>query len=219
MFSPDGRWLAYSSGESGRQEVHVRPFPGPGGTWQISTRGGMNPTWSRTKHELFYAADGQIMVVRLRRRRRFVPCRETAAVVRSAPSDARTKPNVRPASRRRAVRARAGRAGDKRPEVGPSRFPVQLLRRTAPNCAEVTDDRTSSSILTGVFASPTCRISGTNGIEPGPSGPGRSIAATMLPALCGGPVYMRMRLERMLAEARRFEADRLKQYCASLPRQ
>ena len=63
MFSPDGRWLAYSSGESGRQEVHVRPFPGPGGTWQISTRGGMNPTWSRTKHELFYAADGQIMVV------------------------------------------------------------------------------------------------------------------------------------------------------------
>lgn len=63
MFSPDGRWLAYSSGESGRQEVHVRPFPGPGGRWQISTLGGMNPTWSRTKHELFYAADGQIMVV------------------------------------------------------------------------------------------------------------------------------------------------------------
>ena len=63
MFSPDGRWLAYSSGESGRQEVHVRPFPGPGGQWQVSTRGGMNPTWSRTKHELFYAIEGQIMTV------------------------------------------------------------------------------------------------------------------------------------------------------------
>ena len=62
-FSPDGRWLAYSSDETGRQEVHVRPFPGPGGAWQISTRGGMNPTWSRTTHELFYAVDRQIMVV------------------------------------------------------------------------------------------------------------------------------------------------------------
>ena len=40
MFSPDGRWLAYSSNESGRYEVYVRPFPGPGGRWQISTDGG-----------------------------------------------------------------------------------------------------------------------------------------------------------------------------------
>ena len=63
MFSPDGRWLAYSSGESGRQEVHVRPFPGPGGQWQVSIRGGKNPTWSRSRPELFYAIDGQIMVV------------------------------------------------------------------------------------------------------------------------------------------------------------
>ena len=39
MFSPDGRWLAYSSDESGRYEVYVRPFPGPGGKWQISTGG------------------------------------------------------------------------------------------------------------------------------------------------------------------------------------
>jgi serine/threonine-protein kinase len=63
MFSPDGRWLAYSSNESGRIEVHVRPFPGPGGKWQISTGGGFNPTWSRTKREIFYGFfDGQIMV-------------------------------------------------------------------------------------------------------------------------------------------------------------
>jgi serine/threonine protein kinase/Tol biopolymer transport system component len=63
MFSPDGRWLAYNSDESGRQEVYVRPFPGPGGTWRISTDGGTFGTWSRTKPEIFYGLDGQIMVV------------------------------------------------------------------------------------------------------------------------------------------------------------
>ncbi len=63
MFSPDGQWLAYSSNESGRDQVYVRPFPGPGGKWLISTGGGVFPTWSRTKHELFYVApNGQIMV-------------------------------------------------------------------------------------------------------------------------------------------------------------
>ena len=62
MFSPDGQWLAYHSNESGRNEVYVRPFPGPGGKWQISTGGGSYPTWSRTKRELFYSLNGQIMV-------------------------------------------------------------------------------------------------------------------------------------------------------------
>jgi Tol biopolymer transport system component len=62
MFSPDGRWLAYSSNETGRHEVYVRPFPGQGGKWQVSTGGGTHPTWSRAKPELFYGLDGQIMV-------------------------------------------------------------------------------------------------------------------------------------------------------------
>ena len=62
MFSPDGRWLAYHSNESGRNEVYVRPFVGLGSTWQISTDGGTYPTWSRTKQELFYSVNGQIMV-------------------------------------------------------------------------------------------------------------------------------------------------------------
>jgi serine/threonine-protein kinase len=53
-FSPDGRWLAYQSDESGRIEVYVRPFPGPGGKWQISTGGGAFPAWSRNRKELFY---------------------------------------------------------------------------------------------------------------------------------------------------------------------
>jgi serine/threonine-protein kinase len=66
-FSPDGRWLAYSSNDTGRQEVYVRPFPGPGGKWQISTEGGAGPTWSRTKQELFYGTlNGQIMVAPFR---------------------------------------------------------------------------------------------------------------------------------------------------------
>ena len=53
IFSPDGRWLAYQSNESGRPEVYVRPFPGQCGKWQVSTTGGINATWSRTRRELF----------------------------------------------------------------------------------------------------------------------------------------------------------------------
>jgi Tol biopolymer transport system component len=63
-FSPDGRWLAYHSTESGPLEVYVRPFPGPGGKWQISTGGGVTPKWSHNGKELFYrTADSKIMVV------------------------------------------------------------------------------------------------------------------------------------------------------------
>jgi len=63
MFSPDGRWIAYISNESGRNEIFVRPFPGPGGKWQISTAGGDDPTWSRVRHELLFASatDARIM--------------------------------------------------------------------------------------------------------------------------------------------------------------
>jgi Tol biopolymer transport system component/predicted Ser/Thr protein kinase len=63
-FSPDGRWIAYYSNESGPAEVYVRPFPGPGGKWQISTGGGLMPEWSRNGKELFYrTSDSKIMVV------------------------------------------------------------------------------------------------------------------------------------------------------------
>src|SRR5882672_10343817 len=57
-FSPDGRWIASTSSESGRLEVYVRPFPrgAPAGSgkWQISTGGGVHPIWSRDGRELFY---------------------------------------------------------------------------------------------------------------------------------------------------------------------
>jgi Tol biopolymer transport system component len=62
-FSPDGRWLAYVSNESGRDEVYVQPFPGPGRRWQISTEGGTAPVWARSGRELFYRNGRQLMSV------------------------------------------------------------------------------------------------------------------------------------------------------------
>ena len=58
QFSPDGRWMAYVSDESGRPEVYVQHFPGPGGKWQASPAGGHSPRWSRDGRELFYVAPG-----------------------------------------------------------------------------------------------------------------------------------------------------------------
>jgi eukaryotic-like serine/threonine-protein kinase len=52
--APSGRWLAFQSDESGQPEIYVVAFPGPGGRWQISTRGGSEPHWSPDGKELFY---------------------------------------------------------------------------------------------------------------------------------------------------------------------
>jgi dipeptidyl aminopeptidase/acylaminoacyl peptidase len=62
-FSPDGRWLAYQSDESGRYEVYAQPFPGPGRRWPISTNGGREPVWSSKESELFYRNGDSLMVV------------------------------------------------------------------------------------------------------------------------------------------------------------
>jgi serine/threonine protein kinase/Tol biopolymer transport system component len=62
-FSPDGHWLAYISDESGRYEVYVQPYPGPGGKWQISTDGGTEPVWNRNGRELFYRNGNKMMAV------------------------------------------------------------------------------------------------------------------------------------------------------------
>jgi serine/threonine-protein kinase len=61
--SPDGRWVAYESNESGRNEIYVRPFPEVnGGRWQVSTAGGFDPLWGRDGRELFYfVASGTVM--------------------------------------------------------------------------------------------------------------------------------------------------------------
>jgi serine/threonine-protein kinase len=61
-FSPDGRWIAFTSNETGRNEVYVRPFPGPGGKWQVSTEGGDEPRWSPLGDEIFFRSSGKMMV-------------------------------------------------------------------------------------------------------------------------------------------------------------
>jgi Tol biopolymer transport system component len=63
MFSPDGRWLAYSSTSSGRPEVYVRPFPGPGGLQQVSTTGAAIAMWSRTKPELVFLSANPLQLM------------------------------------------------------------------------------------------------------------------------------------------------------------
>lgn len=68
VFSRDGKWVAYNSNESGRWEVYVRPFPGPGPAWQVSTAGGRSARWSADGKELYYLApDSTLMAARVTR--------------------------------------------------------------------------------------------------------------------------------------------------------
>jgi Tol biopolymer transport system component len=67
QFSPDGRWLAFVSNESGQFEVYVRPFPDAGGKWQVSTGGGTQPRWGRNGQEILYVApDARLMAAPIR---------------------------------------------------------------------------------------------------------------------------------------------------------
>jgi Tol biopolymer transport system component len=64
QLSPDGRWMAYISNESGTYEVYVQSFPAGGGKWQVSTKGGVQPHWRHDGKEIFYLApDGKMMAV------------------------------------------------------------------------------------------------------------------------------------------------------------
>jgi Tol biopolymer transport system component/predicted Ser/Thr protein kinase len=62
-FSPDGHWLAYQSDQSGRDEIYVLPYPGPGGQRQVSTEGGTEPVWNPSGRELFYRNGDKMMAV------------------------------------------------------------------------------------------------------------------------------------------------------------
>jgi serine/threonine-protein kinase len=75
-FARDGRFLAYVSDESGRPEVYVQPYPGPGGRWLISTDGGTDPVWSAGGRELFYRNGDEILMV---------PVQTASAFVAGAP--------------------------------------------------------------------------------------------------------------------------------------
>ena len=63
VLSPNGKWLAYSSDESGRDEIYVTAFPGPGGKWQVSSGGGFSIGWSADGKQLYYASGGKLMSV------------------------------------------------------------------------------------------------------------------------------------------------------------
>jgi hypothetical protein len=130
-FSPDGRWLAYESNESGRVEIYVRPFPGPGAKWPLSTGGGTNAVWSRARRELLYLAPGRTdHGGAIHGRRRCVSSRGTARLERDAsPSPAWHRRQLRSASGRQARGdgAEYRRAG--RPDARDA--DLQLLRRAA----------------------------------------------------------------------------------------
>ena len=62
VLSPNGKWLAYASDESGRSEVYVTAFPGPGGKWQVSNGGGNLPSWSADGKQLYYHSGDKLML-------------------------------------------------------------------------------------------------------------------------------------------------------------
>ncbi|MDX1390481.1 MAG: hypothetical protein R3344_14935, partial [Acidobacteriota bacterium] len=66
VFSPDGQWVAYSSDESGRMEVYVIPYPGPGSKTKVSNEGGGEPVWNPAGGELFYRDGDKMMAVTVR---------------------------------------------------------------------------------------------------------------------------------------------------------
>jgi eukaryotic-like serine/threonine-protein kinase len=62
QFSPDGKWIAYQSNESGQFEIYLQPFPGPGGKFRISSEGGAQPRWNKNGKEVFYVSlDSKMM--------------------------------------------------------------------------------------------------------------------------------------------------------------
>jgi Tol biopolymer transport system component len=64
-FSPDGRWLAYVSDESGQSMIYLREYPDAGHQWMVPTRGATNPVWSRDGRELYYISDNSMMAVKV----------------------------------------------------------------------------------------------------------------------------------------------------------
>ena len=66
QFSPDGKWIAYGSNESGRREIYVQPFPGSGSRTLISTTGGQRPVWRRDGRELFFIGENALQSVTIR---------------------------------------------------------------------------------------------------------------------------------------------------------
>jgi Tol biopolymer transport system component len=65
VFSPDGRWVAYESDETGRMEIYVQAYPGPGARTRVSIEGGVGPAWNARGGELFYQSQTAVMAQRI----------------------------------------------------------------------------------------------------------------------------------------------------------
>jgi serine/threonine-protein kinase len=92
-FSPDGRWIAYVSNETGTEQVYVVPYPGPGGKFQVSTDGGRQPRWNPAGNEIFYLNGPRMMGVDVETESRFDAGTprvlfENAALVIAGPANA-----------------------------------------------------------------------------------------------------------------------------------
>jgi serine/threonine protein kinase len=85
IFSPDGKLIAYTSTESGQEEVYVRTFPRPSGRWQISTQSGSEPVWSLDGRQLYFRTNDSLMAVDVTREPSFTASRPRVAI--EAPFD------------------------------------------------------------------------------------------------------------------------------------
>jgi Tol biopolymer transport system component len=90
-FSPDGRWLAYASDESGQFQIYVRSAQDAGGKWQVSSSGGIGPIWARDGKELFFRDRDRIMVARVTTRTMFSI--ESVSQIFQGPISQRQGPN------------------------------------------------------------------------------------------------------------------------------
>jgi eukaryotic-like serine/threonine-protein kinase len=104
QLSPDGHWMAYASEESGRREIYVQAYRGPGGRWQISNDGGNEPLWSASGRELFYWSGDRMMGVEISTQGEFLAGKPrqilTGSYVRAAGGYARANYDVSPDGQR-----------------------------------------------------------------------------------------------------------------------
>jgi hypothetical protein len=99
--SPDGRWVAFASDESGSYQVYVTPMPGPGGRYQVSTDGGVTPVWSPDGRRLYYGHTGRIEAATLTFSPAFaVTARETIFETGSAAPPAHANYDITPDGKR-----------------------------------------------------------------------------------------------------------------------
>ncbi|PYS32289.1 MAG: hypothetical protein DMG14_34910 [Acidobacteria bacterium] len=99
QFSPDGKWIAYTSDETGQSQIYVQAFPKPSGKWQISVNGGVHPRWRADGKVIFYiGADRQLMAapVRIAANGQAVEPGTPVALFATELPDTAVGPNTRP---------------------------------------------------------------------------------------------------------------------------